>query len=145
MTVNEVNLDDWQLLSQVSQAFRSVSDSFSDEVDMHRGQAVLLCAVVKLDGMTQSELAERLSVQGATVTNMLQRLEEAGLVVRRRDAEDNRLVRVYMTDTGREKEQELNEQFRVMQEAIFENISAQERGELRRLLQQVLANLSVHS
>lgn len=109
---------------------------------MHRGQAVLLCAVVKLDGMTQSELAERLAVQGATVTNMLQRMEESGLVVRRRDADDNRLVRVYVTESGRQKEQELNRQFSAMQEAIFKNISDGERAELRRLLLQVLENLS---
>lgn len=144
MTLSDVNLNDWQLLSQISQAFRSVSDTFTDEVDMHRGQAILLCAVCKLDGMTQSELAERLSVQGATVTNMLQRLEETGLVLRRRDADDNRLVRVYITDPGRAKEQELTEQFHAMQETIFKNISNDERVELRRLLQQVLANLSAH-
>ena len=46
---------------------------------MPRGQAALLCVLVKRDGMTQSEIAEQLSVQGATVTNMLQRLEEAGI------------------------------------------------------------------
>lgn len=143
MPLNVNSLDDWQLLGQISQAFRTMSDAFTDQVDMHRGQAVLLCTVAKVDGMTQSELAEQLAVQGATVTNMLQRMEESGLVVRRRDSEDNRLVRVFITDTGRAKELELTEQFRAMQEAIFQNISADERVELRRLLQQLLVNLNI--
>ncbi|MEZ4671844.1 MAG: MarR family transcriptional regulator [Anaerolineae bacterium] len=138
-----VNLDDWELLAQLSQMFRTISDLFSDEVDMHRGQAVVLCTVAKLDGMTQSEIAQQLSVQGATITNMLQRMEEAGLVVRRRDPDDNRLVRVYVTETGRAKEQELNEQFQNMQKAIFQNINDSERAELRRLLRQVLENLNM--
>jgi hypothetical protein len=59
---------------------------------MHWAQATLLCRLFVRNGMTQSEIAEQLSVQGATVTGMLQRMEEAGLVARRRDTEDNRLV-----------------------------------------------------
>src|SRR4051812_46878993 len=115
MTVR-VNLDDWQLLAQVSQIFRSVSDAFTEQVDIPRGQASVLCGVAKQDGITQSEIAERLSVQGASVTNMLQRLEEAGLVARRRDPDDNRLVRVYLPEAGLQKEDSINAQLGEMQE-----------------------------
>src|SRR5579859_5617775 len=107
---DRASIDDWQLLSHLSQVFRNVSDSFTDQVDIPRGQATLLCVLAIRDGMTQSEIAEQLSVQGATVTNMLQRLEETGLVIRRRDPEDNRLVRVYLTEAGREKERSINAQ-----------------------------------
>ena len=51
MTQNTIHMDDWELLAQVSQVFRTVSDSFTDEVDMHRGQGMLLCAVSKLNGI----------------------------------------------------------------------------------------------
>ena len=139
---DRINLDDWQLLSNVSQIFRSVSDTFTDQVDIPRGQATLLCVVAKKDGLTQSEIAEKLSVQGATVTNMLQRLEEAGLVNRRRDSEDNRLVRVYLTEAGRQKERSINEQFGSMQELIFKGISEEERVLLRRWLEQIIMNIT---
>jgi DNA-binding MarR family transcriptional regulator len=142
MTGDRVNLDDWQLLAQVSQIFRSVSDNFTDQVDIPRGQAGLLCVVAKQDGLTQSEIADQLSVQGATVTNMLQRLEEAGLVRRQRDTEDNRLVRVYLTEAGRKKETAINEQFGSMQELIFSGISEEERVVLRRWLQKIVINIS---
>src|SRR3978361_479719 len=88
---------DWELLAQFSQAYRSLSDANMDLIDMHRAQATSLCKLFMQDGMTQSEIAQQLSVQGATVTDMLQRMEDAGLVTRRRDADDNRLVRVYLT------------------------------------------------
>ena len=142
MAGDRVNLDDWQLLAQVSQIFRSVSDNFTDQVDIPRGQAGLLCVVAKQDGLTQTEIADQLSVQGATVTNMLQRLEEAGLVRRQRDPEDNRLVRVYMTEAGRSKESSINEQFGSMQELIFKGISEKERLTLRRWLQQIVMNIT---
>src|SRR5437870_8458970 len=95
------SVEDWELLAQVAQAYRSLSDSFMDRIGMHRAQATLLCRLFDQNGMTQSEIADQLAVQGATVTNMLQRMEEAGLVTRRRDPEDNRLVRVYLTEKGR--------------------------------------------
>jgi len=142
MMGEHVNLDDWQLLAQVSQIFRSVSDAFTDQVDIPRGQAGVLCVVAKQDGLTQTEIADQLSVQGATVTNMLQRLEEAGLVRRRRDPEDNRLVRVYLTEQGRQKECSINEQFGNMQELIFKGISEEERANLRRWLHQIIMNIS---
>lgn len=139
---DKVNLDDWQLLAQVSQVFRSASDAFTEQVDIPRGQATLLCVIAKQDGMTQSEIAEQLSVQGATVTNMLQRLEEAGFVMRRRDPEDNRLVRVYLTEAGLQKERSINAQLGSMQELIFSGIDEVERAILRRQLLRIVENIT---
>src|SRR5437762_8755369 len=119
----KASIEDWELLAQVAQAYRSLSDSFMDRIGMHRAQATLLCRLFAQDGMTQSEIAEQLSVQGATVTNMLQRMEESGLVVRRRDREDNRLVRVYLTEAGRERERSINEQFMKVEQAAFGGLS----------------------
>src|SRR5262245_6773380 len=128
--LNDPRLDDWQLLAQFGQLFRNLSNVFTDQVDMHRGQAIVLCTICEKDGMTQSEIAERLSVQGATVTNMLQRMEDANLVIRRRDPDDNRLVRVYVTEMARQKERAIKEQFREMQEMIFKDLSDEDRATL---------------
>lgn len=138
-----MNLSDWELLGQVSQVFRTLSDTYMDQVDAHRAQAFVLCALFEHEGMTQSEIAEQLSVQGATITNMLQRMEEAGLVVRRRDADDNRLVRVYLTDEGRKKERIIHRTFSEMEAKIFEGISPKDRERLRQMLYKLLQNMSV--
>jgi DNA-binding MarR family transcriptional regulator len=77
--VNElISVQDWELVAQVCQAYRSLSDAFIDRIGMHRAQATVLCRLYGQDGMTQSDIGEQLSVQGATVTNMLQRMEESG-------------------------------------------------------------------
>src|SRR5450432_3711987 len=142
---DDPRIEDWKLLTQFCQAYRSLSDSFMDQIDMHRAQAALLCLLFVRDEMTQTEIADQLSVQGATVTNMLQRMEEACLVTRRRDVEDNRLVRVYLTDTGREKERSIIEQFIKLQDAIFEGITDSKQADLRRMLNQMLQNMLVKS
>src|SRR5688572_18978258 len=107
--MDALNVEDWELLAQACQAYRGLSDAFMSQIDMHRAQATLLCRLYGQEGMTQSEIADQLAVQGATVTNIVQRMEEAGLIMRRRDAEDNRLVRVYLTDKGRDRERSITE------------------------------------
>jgi MarR family transcriptional regulator, organic hydroperoxide resistance regulator len=139
---NAVESSDWQLLARVTLMFRSLSDAFMDQIGMHRAQAGLLCTLFKQDGMTQTELAEQLSVQGATITNMLQRMEESGLVIRRRDAEDNRLVRVYLTDEGRQKERSINQQFENLEGKVFAGMCYEHRVQLRQMLRQMLDNMS---
>jgi DNA-binding MarR family transcriptional regulator len=133
---------DWELLAQISQGYRHLSDRLMEQIGMHRAPAVMLCHLFLQDGLTQSELSEQLSIQGASVTQVLQRMEEAGWVRRERDAEDNRLVRVYLTEQGREKERSITEQFMKLQEAIFAGIAPRERAFLRQLLTQMHQNMS---
>ena len=112
-----------------------------DQIGLHRAQATVLCRLF-VQMVSQSEIAEQLAVQGATVTTMLQRMEEAGLVARRRDPDDNRLVRVYLTDAGRRLERDINAQFTKVEEATFAGLSPQDRASLRRMLQQMLRNMN---
>lgn len=135
-------LADWELLSQISQGYRHLSDRLVEQIGIHRAPATAICRLFLQDGLTQSALAEQLAVQGASVTQLLQRMEEAGWITRRRDPEDNRLVRVYLTEKGREKERSISEQFLKLQEMVFAGITPRERALLRQLLQQMLQNMS---
>jgi MarR family transcriptional regulator, organic hydroperoxide resistance regulator len=135
-------IEDWELLAQLCQAYRTLSDSFLDQIAMHRAQTSVLCKLFHQDGITQSEIAQQLSIQGATVTEMMQRMEEAGLVTRRRDADDNRLVRVYLTDTGQEKERAIREQFAKLESAVFAGFDASEQQAARQLLTRMLENMN---
>lgn len=145
--MNELNkvqphLGGWELLSQFCQAYRLLSDSMMDQVMSSRAQAAVLCKLFAQDGMTQSEIAQQLAVQGATVTDMLQRMEEAGVVTRRRDPDDNRLVRVYLTDVGREKERAVIEQFLKLEDRIFADFDEAERAKMCDFLNRMLHNMT---
>lgn len=135
-------VEDWELLARFAQAYRSLSDVLMDPIMLHRSQAMVLCKLFQEDGITQSEIAQQLSVQGATVTDILQRMEEGGIVTRRRDFDDNRLVRVYLTDAGREKERSIMEQFMKLESAVFAGFDESERVLLRQLLNRTLDNMS---
>jgi MarR family transcriptional regulator for hemolysin len=51
--------------------------------------------------LSQSELADRLAVEGATMVAMVDRLAKAGLIVREACTSDRRVKRVVLTDAGR--------------------------------------------
>jgi DNA-binding MarR family transcriptional regulator len=72
-----------------------------DELGITYPQYIALLALWENDGLTVSELGERLFLDSGTLTPLLKRLEAAGIVTRLRDAEDERRVRVKLTAEGR--------------------------------------------
>jgi DNA-binding MarR family transcriptional regulator len=61
----------------------------------------VLLALWECDGLSVGELAERLRSDYGTLSPLLKRLQAADLVRRERRAEDERSVRVTLTDAGR--------------------------------------------
>ncbi|MXO64217.1 MarR family winged helix-turn-helix transcriptional regulator [Altericroceibacterium endophyticum] len=53
------------------------------------------------DGLTQKQLVERLDIEQATMANTLARMERDGLVIRKKDPNDRRVQRVWLTDRAR--------------------------------------------
>lgn len=94
------------------------------------------------EGITQSQLAEALCVDASTVTKTLLRLERGGVIERRADAADARIWRVYLTGRGRGLVKPVADIWTRAEERLVQNLSEAERALLRRLLMQVLANLS---
>ena len=64
-------------------------------------QYLVMLVLWEQDGITVSELGERLFLDSGTLTPLLKRLEVSGLLVRQRDAQDERRVRTTLTPQGR--------------------------------------------
>lgn len=67
----------------------------------------VLVALWEQDGLSLSELAKRSFFDGPTMTGIVDRLEKAGLVERRRDSSDRRVISVYLTDEGKRLQAQL--------------------------------------
>jgi DNA-binding MarR family transcriptional regulator len=85
-----------------SKAFRAATDTALRKHGLRLGQNLLLAELWEEDGQTPGTLAAALNVMTPTIVKMANRMTTAGLLVRRRDARDSRLVRLYLTDAGRE-------------------------------------------
>ncbi len=68
------------------------------------GMGLVLFTLFEQDSRTIKELSERSQLACSTLTGVLQRMEKGGLVVRTRDKQDKRLVRVTLTPQARKLE-----------------------------------------
>ncbi len=71
-----------------------------DKLGITYPQYLVLHALWEEDGRTVGGVASRLGLESSTVTPLVKRLEAAGLVVRSRSRDDERQVRVHLTQTG---------------------------------------------
>ncbi len=63
-------------------------------------QYLVMLSLWAQDGQTVGEIGDVLYLESSTITPLLKRLEAAGLVSRSRDAADERVVRVRLTEAG---------------------------------------------
>jgi DNA-binding MarR family transcriptional regulator len=103
---------------------------------------VVLCCLWKEDGLATSSIGERLQQVGGTLTGVLDRMEERGLVRRERDSRDRRIWRIWLTDAGRQLEEVLPPIAMEIREQAMAGIPTDERKLLSRLIDQAIANLS---
>ncbi|MGL9750584.1 MAG: MarR family winged helix-turn-helix transcriptional regulator [Symbiopectobacterium sp.] len=68
-------------------------------------QYLVMLVLWERDGLTVSELGEQLYLDSATLTPLLKRLQQSGLVSRTRSAEDKRQVLIRLTEEGRTLQQ----------------------------------------
>jgi len=128
-------------LAKVCKAHRGNVAGLLAEVGLHVGQEMVLVELWEQDGLRGGELAARLRVEPPTVTKMLRRLENCGLVERSRDPEDARSFRVYLTDEGRALREPVTHCWQRAEEKTLANLSAEERQALHGLLTKMRGNL----
>jgi DNA-binding MarR family transcriptional regulator len=134
------------LIVQVCRMHHRRAHDLFEELGLYRGQPRLLHVLWEHEGRTHSELAERLHVQPATITKMLQRMQEAGFVQRRRDSEDQRVSRVYLTAAGREIQERVRQVWWQLEEEALADFAPEERALLYRFLVQIRDNFArVHA
>ena len=86
------------------------------------------------DGMTIGTMSQKRSVDAPAATGIITRLEQCGLVERRHDREDRRVVKVYLTNEGRDISNTLVFSVERFQQSMKQGFS---EGELDRFLQQL--------
>ncbi len=72
------------------------------EHGIHFGQARILVSLMHHGELTQRTIGQGLHIKPATVTNMVKKMDASGLIDRRRDANDDRIINVTLTLKGKE-------------------------------------------
>jgi MarR family transcriptional regulator, organic hydroperoxide resistance regulator len=129
-------------LAKVCRTHRGHVGDLLAEVGLHVGQEMVVIELFEEDGLRGGELAERLGVEPPTITKMLRSLERCGFIERRRDPQDARSFRVYLTNEGRALEGPVTRCWEKVEERTLAGMSVGERETLHRLLTKVRANLN---
>ena len=103
---------------------RELDQRLGKEHDVTFIQAVTLLAVDSFDRPQPHLVADYLSQQSQTVTGVLDRLERAGHITRRRDLEDRRAVRLELTPSGERLVRAINSELRRHVDSIFGNLES---------------------
>ena len=88
-------------LYSASLAMTKLYKPLLDRIGLTYPQYLVLLVLWEQDGVTVSELGERLFLDSGTLTPLLKRLEAQGQIARLRDVQDERRVRITLTAEGR--------------------------------------------
>ncbi|UFJ39409.1 MarR family transcriptional regulator [Brevibacillus humidisoli] len=125
------------LLGKAYQRFSQIEKERLRPYGVTPVQFGLLHLLWEKDGRKGSELGERLRLDGATITGMLDRLEQSGLVERRSDPKDRRINLIYLTPKGKELEKPLNDLLDQLQAELLSDFPEEEVAFLKKMLVQL--------
>lgn len=130
------------LIGDVARLMRRRFDERARAVGVTRAQWQTLAKLSRVEGINQGGLATLLEVEPITLCRMIDRLEEAGLVERRRDPNDRRAWRIFLT----EKARPIIGHIHVLADGLFEDallgLGTAERSALFDALTRIHTNLN---
>lgn len=129
------------LMHDVSRLRRKVFDEVMKPEGVTRSQWWVMAYLSRQDGISQSELADRLEIGRAALGGLIDRLEAQGMVRRGAAENDRRSKLVYLTSEGDKMIERMRVKSDHMSEAILKGLSSTQRQELAAMLELVKTNL----
>ena len=129
------------LFMQICKLRRNQSNTLLSASGIHAGQDALLYYLDLEDGQTITALVAKINIQYATISNMIDRMEAAGLLTREKDVADKRVSRVYLTAKGKESVSKIAEAWRILETKTTRGLTDTEQQQLNSLLKRVAENL----
>ena len=130
------------ILADVSRLMRRSFDERARGIGVTRPQWQVLLTLRRREGSNQGTLADMLDIEPITLCRILDRLEDAQLIERRRDPADRRAWQLFLTDAARARLEELQPLGVQVMELALDGLDATERESPRRVLDQIRRNLA---
>ena len=130
-----------RLLNNTTSSTNALANEMLAEYGLTLPQWVLMSALWRRDGLLVSELSTFSGNLLPATSRIVARMEDAGLVERRPDAQDRRAVRVYLTNKGKALSH-LGEFYLQANARLLDGLSETEVETLFALLSRIQANAS---
>lgn len=139
--IGQVMADIPQAMTQAARSMRTVLSRNLLEAGLYAGQDGVMMALAEEDGLTPGGLAQRLGVKAPTMTRTIGRMEAQGFLVRRADGADQRLTKVFLTEAGRERLEQIARSVEACTAQALAGFSGKEMRNLLKHLKAVDENL----
>ena len=130
------------LLVQICKLRRNKSNILLSDAGIHVGQDILLYYLNIEDGQTVSALVEKMCIQHATISTMIDRMQASGMIKKIKDNTDKRTSRIFITEQGLEAYKQIAKIWNIMEASVIKGLDTNQQKTLNELLQIVLKNLS---
>lgn len=130
------------LLNDSARLFRRAFNARTRDMGITALQWRLISYLKRHEGIRQGPLAELIEVEPITLSRMVDRLEDAGLIERRADPTDRRAWRLHLTPRAADLMSNARDLTETLTEEATEGLSAAELDQLVTLVERVRANLS---
>lgn len=129
--------------NEISRLFRAEMRETGavDGVMSQHSARLVLAVLIAGDGVVQQELVNCTHLRAPTVSVILQKMEKEGMVVRRTDSDDQRHIRVYLTEKGRRVDAEIISKIKQLDRIALSGLTAEEIDCLMILLRKIRDNL----
>lgn len=131
-----------QLLIGLLKAHRAAIADKLSELNLHPGQDGLIYHLSQNDGLTMTELAEKLNIKPPTLFTMVSRMEKAGLIRKDKDKIDKRSSRIFLTNKGKEQLTELSRIWEDIEKQLLKGFSKEKIHTAKTVLKELTNNLS---
>jgi MarR family transcriptional regulator, organic hydroperoxide resistance regulator len=128
-------------INKVERTMKNIHDKRFQEYGITVSQASLLHQLWHEDGLTQTQIQEKLSMRGASVSGLVDGLLKKGLIIRKQDEEDARYKRLYLTEKGREIEGKTIGLMMELDEEIMDGFDQEENAMLICWMKKLYSNL----
>ena len=101
----------------------------------------LMILYYRKEGVSQEDLAKSLTVSKTTSMRAIKKLESEGYIFRKRDENDRRAYKVYLTEKGKAIQETIWQKLADWDNMVFSNFSTEERENLKLLLKKACGPL----
>lgn len=128
------------LLAVQSMVQKELLDALKD-TELTLGQPKILDFLMDHNGSNQTQIAEACHIKGASLTVVLNRMEEHKMVERRMEHGNRRTLYVYLTEYGQELGEKVQECFVEIERKCFSGIEDEEKIQFMETFRKIYENL----
>lgn len=144
MATKKVSSGTWERLSQCYQLTQKRCRDALRGTGLTQPQFLVLTQIAEEEGIPLTRIGENMLVTGGNITGIVDRLEREGLVKRKRDREDRRIIRAYFTTKGKKLYEQALPSYDRFLRAAFGEVGPTELAKLQKSLEALHSVLSTN-